>query len=136
MDIRLDAVERACVKQLADLFERGETVVFLEQLDLPAERRTAVLSLMEEFKVIRDVMGDTGERFRKFQTTAKASQVAREIAEEEKVERADLIEWVRLTVRRNPWTAWPLILLLAVVFVAAAIHQIHGAVKDVLEWFR
>ena len=71
----------------------------------------------------------SGGPYMMFKITPKAAQMARVIVEKEKKEPPDLVEQVRLSVRRHPVTAVFIMAIVGVVFVATAINQIVGALR-------
>ena len=87
-------VEIACVKKLAEQYEKGEHYVmirptrtahggFVDPLDLPVEKRVAILGAMEGMGLISDPRHVGRLGFRSFKIASKAIQAARAIHEQE-----------------------------------------------------
>ncbi len=105
-EYRLSADEIACVKKLAERYERGEHYVmmtrpdahggFVDPLDLPVEKRVAILGVMEGMGLIFDPRHVGELRFHSFKIASKAIQAARTIHEQEtkKEEPRDIVDYV------------------------------------------
>ena len=146
MEYRLNADEAACVKQLAERFERNQAVVtlsestdrpgcYVDPLDLPAERREAILSLMEEMGVIVEVEHASEIRFFSYSIGPRALQLVRMIAEHEtrKEEPRDIVENVKTTVRGHPILAWLIIGFLVLTTLVTFLNQLLQLLKT-LGW--
>jgi hypothetical protein len=136
MEARFNEAEVICIKRLAEIFDKGQLLLTIDSeddsdtaLNLPPERREAILSTMQDLGIITEVRHSDTVPFFGFKITSKAAQVARAILEQEKGAPMDLVEQMRLTLRRKPLVAWPFIILLCILFIATAINQISGALK-------
>jgi len=136
MEYRLNAVEIECVKKLAENFENGKEWIALplpknsrgavnpdditDPLELPTDKREAILGVMEHMGLITEVGHVAGCRFFMFRITPKAIQVAREIRELEntKEEPRDIVEHIKKIARRNFILAWVIIVFGALAILA------------------
>src|SRR5258708_40290816 len=104
---RFNAAEIACIKKLAELFENGTEVLDCRRddpLGLPPEQRNPILRTMEECGFITDSRHRASSDFYMLTITAQAVQAAREIrAMEGEQAQMDLVEQMKLTMRRKPW---------------------------------
>lgn len=132
-EVALQGPEIDCIKALAKLFESGQPdwrAGDLESLGLTNENYHQVLSQIQMFRGIASEETDRGD-FYWFTIKPEVVQLARKIAEEEKKnqEGKDLVESLKLTLRKHPVTAWGLIVFFAIITLATAITQIGGALK-------
>lgn len=148
---RLDADEIACVKQLAERFARNETRIdcrardesedepgcLVDPLGLPAEKREAILSVMEDMGVIVEADHADGYRFFRYGIAPKVIQVARAICEQEnkKEEPRDIVEEVKTAVRSKPVMAWVIIGFFALAALITTINQLLQLLKT-LGWLK
>jgi hypothetical protein len=130
--------EKECVRILAKLFEEGRTFLHnpweplaAEGLEVDANSYPVLMDMMEECGAIGEPIHTSGGRFLAFKVLPAAVQVARAIVAKEKELAAplDLVEQMKFTSRQKPLIAWPLMALLAIVFLATAVNQIAGALK-------
>jgi hypothetical protein len=132
MDPRLDDAENECVKSLAAHFEKGQFWRNFEienALNLSPEKRNAVLTTMEEMGIITEVTHTTSERFFLYKITSKAVQFARARSEQEKGQPMDIVEQVKLTIRRKPIGAWVIIIFIVLTALFTLINQFLGVLK-------
>ena len=61
---------------------------------------------------------------------------AKREAEKEKQEPVDLIESSKLTLRKNPLTAWPIMIVLAFGFIITCLNQGFGLVNQVVAFLK
>lgn len=130
MDPTFSEIEITFLKKLAEQFEMGKIHHHgdTDSLGLPRASKFAVLKLFEEQGYIKEPIHTVGDFYSYFLITSKTSQAVR-FMEEKKNERKDIVELVRLTLRKHPVTAWCFIALGALLFVATAITQVGGALK-------
>lgn len=142
MGYRLNADETACVKTLAERFEKNEVWVeysgsigvpnsLVDPLGLPAEKRDAILSLMEEMGVITEVTHTMEGRFHFFRISPSITQIARMIAKQEtkKEEPRDIVEEVKTVVRSHRVLAWAIIVFFALTGLATFLNQLLQLLK-------
>ena len=103
-EYRLNADEVACVKKLAERYERNARWVVLgdnqpgqtfDPLGLPPEKRLAIFGVMEDLGLVVDVV-QIQARYDSFHIAPKVLQVARTIHEQEtnKEEPRDIVTQV------------------------------------------
>lgn len=133
----LKGIEVECVKRLAERFERGETHLRIfgkwEQLGLTNENFIPVLTMMVSLGVIQEDNKHAGQPFRSFAITAKSAILARQIEEHAKkqAERKDIVEIVKLTLRKHPVTAWSFLVFLAIGGLLAFVNQVLTFLKNI-----
>jgi hypothetical protein len=148
MDTHFSEPEQALIKLLAEWYESGKIKIrapvgdqkgqmapldeIAERLGVEGPRLNALMHTMEDNGLIAEVKHTQSHRFFQFTIDGRAVQVARSLARKES-ERPDIVEQIRLSLRRHPWTAWPIRVLLAVVFVATGVNQIVQLLKN-LGW--
>ena len=130
MDATLKGAEIACIKELAKRFEEGRvnTKFKPEEFGLTAEESHPVLLTMQLVGAISEFWVDDGTVVT---ISANAVQLARQYEAEEakKKEGKDIVELVKLTLRKHPVTAWAFIIfgvLLALLAAGADIEARAG----------
>jgi hypothetical protein len=138
MEFRLSADETACIKKLAEKFEKNETWINYgsennhpDPLNLPSEKREAILSLMEQMGVINEVRHSSEYRFFLFRISPQAIQAARLISEQEnkKEEPRDIVEQVKTTIRSNRIMAWVIVAFFALAALVTLLNQLLQILK-------
>jgi hypothetical protein len=140
----LNEVEARCIKLLAKLYADGQQVwsrqTALSTIGLTEANYSQVLGLLESIGAIRDVQHNMTEagRFFSFRTDARAVQIARELeAQEEKEnERKDILEQLKVTMKRHPFGGRVTAILALVLLLATAVNQISGALRTLGQLFR
>ena len=141
MELALSDVEIVCLKKLAVLFAQGKEWwtcgAGWESIGLTPENFYPVLTSLERYGYINKVTHTTGSPFSMFKIDASAVQAVRAIAaqEEKRQEGKDIVELVRLTLRKHPVTAWTLILLTALLAVVTGLNQFISLFKN-LGWIQ
>ena len=133
MNVRFDDAEIACVKGLAELFEKGVFCISHDEekeLNLPPEKRDAILTTMEDMGIIKDAVHVVEGRFMMYNICSQAVQTARAIREQEKEGPMDIVEQVKLTIRQKPLTAWAIIIFLGLTALFVFLHNLFGVLKD------
>jgi hypothetical protein len=135
MTLILSDVEKTCLKKMAELHEKGERLwkrdLGWESIGLTEESFLPVLSGFQGYGFIENVQHTLRTRFVMFAISATAVQTARDIAEQEKKlqEGKDIMEHVKVTLRKHPVAGWVIVVFTTVLIVATAITQIAGALK-------
>jgi hypothetical protein len=143
MGVTLKGVEIVCVKALAKCFEENRSVWTSpdgwEEIGLTAENYGPVLDLMEMCGAIENVTHTMGDRFAYFTITPQAVQIAREIEAQDEQRQAkekegkDIVEHVKVTLRKHPVMGWLCVVAIALVAVATALNQFLSLFKN-LGW--
>lgn len=129
--------EIACLKLLGEAFNKGTTRWDggnWAEIGLTEENHVSVLRFLNEIGAIEfreEEYVRATVPYSIFSIRAHAAELAREIAdkEEESKEGKDIVEIVKLTLKKHPLTAWAFIIFLAITGAATAITQIAGALK-------
>ena len=139
MGVTLKGVEIDCVKMLAKCFEEGKPrwsgTDGWEAIGLTEANYYQVLSLMESIGAIGNVQATSGSLFHYFTITPQAVQIARQIEDQEKkrLEGKDIVEHVKVTLRKHPITGWAAVVLIALVALVTALNQLVSLFKN-LGW--
>jgi hypothetical protein len=141
---RLSADEIVCVKKMAELYEAGEGWVKVTGHDpqgnpvdeigmaVPAEKRTAILGVMEHtLGLILNVRHNSEVQYSIFQISPTVLQVAREIqAEETKEEEPeDIVDQVQRAARRRPVLAWIIVAFFIITALITLTNQLLQLLK-------
>jgi hypothetical protein len=138
MDFQWSADEVACVKKLAERFEKNQIFVnlatkgqggklqFADPLELPAEKRGAILGVMGHAGLITNIRHAAGLPYMSFQISPEAVQAVRKIREQEnrKEEPRDIVEQLQKTAKSNPIAAWVIIGFIVLVAIVAGANQL------------
>ncbi len=134
---QLNETEIECVRRLAKLFESGEPhwqdENDCEQLGLTSSTYPQTIATMEHIGVIDSVSNLGGKPYTRFRVTPLAVQMVREWAaeEERKKEVKDIVEMVKLTFRRHPFTAWAFIVFVVLGALITAANQLLSLLKSI-----
>jgi hypothetical protein len=154
MAIALSEVEVACLKKLAELFEKGcdSHDGNPEAIGLTADNYYPVLKMLEQHGFIEDAIHTTGGFYTLFRINASAVQTVRAIEErtrkqeeeeqrqreeEEKrrLERKDIVEYVRVTLRKHPVLGWLCVAGIALTALITVLNQLLSLLKN-LNWIQ
>ena len=140
-EFHLRGIEIDCVKKLAEMFEKGDVYVtaniedtennFLtenqvtDQLNVPPEKRAAVLETMESMGLIDEVTHSDSLRYLAFRITSNAVQAARKLEAKlkEESEPEDLVEKIKSEARKIPAIAWTIIVFVTLAAIVTLINQ-------------
>jgi len=146
MDLNFNEAEFACLKKLADLFERGHDFcsgMKTEEIGLTKQNRYAVLRMLEQHQYIRDPIHTAGNpsggggHYSSFCINASTVQTVRVIEEaaRKKTERKDFVDQVKEAARKHPILG-PLILIVVVLGgVVTVLNQFISLLKN-LGWIQ
>ena len=128
---RLTQGEVACVRFLGSRFEQGRQDIqsdeIIQELGIDEGKYEPLIQTMEAVGACLVISSSDGIFAGLLSATVGAVQLCRELdANEQAKESADIVEQVRARVRRNPVTAWAIIIVLAIGFL---IPIINGAVE-------
>lgn len=135
--MRLSNLEVRCINLFAQWFNENprrhfERQKVLEELEITQEEYEPVMQVLADLGYIDPHYSDA-EFAPIFRIDSFILQAAREIyADEiERKEPQDIVVQVKAWARRNPWTAWPIIVVLLIGFLAT----VASAVLNLLERF-
>ena len=132
MSPTLNAVEMACLKKLAELFEKGElrwnSESGWESIGLTGTNFMPVISTFKKYGYIDGEINVNLLRHIDFSITPSAAQAVRVIAKEEEKGK-DIVEHVKVTLRNHPIIGWFTVIFIAITVFATAISQIGAALK-------
>lgn len=135
MSISLQGAEIECAKRLAKWFEEGKDWVTkdVDALGLTLQNCDQVLATMELAGIISGAIHSTGGQFDMFRITPRALQAARQIEEQTKknTEAKDIVESVKLTLRRHPVAGWVFVAFVALGGVLTFANQALTFLKHV-----
>ena len=138
MKITLEGAEADCVLILAARYAKGEMAVKTDgnwpALGLTQENHIPVLTALEHYGIIGDVMSHYGgSEFAEFTIRPIATQAARscQARREKENERKDIVEIVRLTLRKHPVTAWSFLAFVAIGALLAFVNQVLAFLKNI-----
>lgn len=113
MEFEFNEAEVKCVKCLAKAFAEGRLHADMQKGDwesvgVTAENYNGVLSIMEEYGLISKPFHHGPSRFLMFTVEPKAMVLARAIEnkELEDAKGKDIVESIKITLKRHPVTAW------------------------------
>lgn len=135
MDPTLVGAERDCVRGLAKLFGEGHTSWSSQwtwdRIGLTEANFVPVLGMMERIGAIRNVSHTSQQRFSFFVIDATAVQLGRTLDEADKKgsERKDIVELVRLTLRKHPIAAWAFIAFMGLSTLITVGNQLVSLLK-------
>lgn len=136
MNATLKGAEIDCVKALAKAFEEGKLQWSddgdLSPLGLTEENFARVMKMMELCGAITEVVHTHDGDFSFFNISPRAVLLARQIEEQEakSQERKDIVEIVKLTLKKHPLPAWSFLIFTAITFLAVGVHNIIAVLKD------
>jgi hypothetical protein len=137
MNVTLKDAEIACVKKLAELYAEGKVEWSGNEgwadVGLSDENYSQVLGMMESIGAISAVSHAMGAPFFFFNIDVKAVQIAREIEHQEakSQERKDIVELVKLTLRKHPFTAWAFLIGVGLLGLLAAANQVISFLQNI-----
>ena len=140
MEITLKGAEIECAKKLAQCYSEGRQLWSRSSDDKPEDweqigctesNYEQVLGQMELVGAISDITHCLGARWYTFTIDPRAVQIARalESQEEKSKEGKDILESIKLTLKKHPVAGWLIAFGAGIVLLATAITQIHGAMK-------
>jgi hypothetical protein len=144
MSITLNDTEAACLKKLAERFESGEAtwgVTAMEEMGLTVQNYKTVLSVLERYGYIKDPKHNlkTGS-YGLFTIDASAVLAVRALAEEEKnklteeekkkQEGKDIVEHVKVTLRKHPQLGWVVLVLMSATALITVANQLVSLLKN------
>jgi hypothetical protein len=125
----LDETERECVKRLAQLYAKGQTMCTvndLAALGLTPENYVPVLGTMEHIGAIARPTHTAGGTYRAFNITAVAVQIDREIERQESrtPEAPNIVEQTKSAISRHPLLGYVVVALIALSFLLILINNL------------
>ena len=139
----LNEQEKKCVELLAHLFEHNEKFVnqqsIIEQMGINGANYDVLMKTMEHLGAVEKVSTQIGRwgHITVLHPSPCAVELLREIEAEKKSMQApvDIIDQVKKQIRQNPWTAWPIIIILGLAFLVPAINQLWELIMKIVRAF-
>lgn len=137
----LKGAEIECVKRLAKMYEQGQTVWWNEDdyelLGLTVDNYFSVIGTMDLCGVITNHSHTSAGKYRMFEITPMAVQIARQIEQQELEENEgkDIVEKIKQKARSSPALAWIIIGFFLLMAIATFINQTIGIFQN-LGWMK
>jgi len=139
--MRLNEQEMKCVELIAKWFGENKSVVnrkdAMKELGVADDAYEVLIKRMEQIGAV-DIPSGVLDRYTiAFRPLANAVELAREIEAQKQAKAApvDIIDQVKKRIRQNPWTAWPIIIILGLAFLAPAINQSWELIMKIVRAF-
>ncbi len=141
MAMRLNEQEMKCVELIAKWFGENKSVVnredAMKELGVADDAYEVLIKRMEQIGAV-DIPSGVLDRYAiAFRPLAYAVELAREIEAQKQTTAApvDIIDQVKKQIRQNPWTAWPIIIILGLVFLVSATNQSWELIMKIVRAF-
>lgn len=133
--------EIKCVQTIAKWFKENKTLInrsdAKKELGVDDATYEVLIKRMEFIGAVEKVLSTSGGYAAYFRPSAYAVELAGEIELETKREKAppDLLEQFKTRVRRNPKTAWPLIVVVALALLIPLINSLIELIEKIVHVF-
>jgi len=143
MEMRLNEQEMKCVELIAKWFEENQYFVSrkeaIKEMGVDDNTYDVLMKRMEHIGAIENVtnvLDAHGHAF-SFRPSANSVELMREIDAQKKTMKApvDIVEQLKKQIRQNPWTAWPIIIILGLAFLVPAINQSWELIMKIVRAF-
>ena len=140
--MNLNNEESALVVQLAKWFSEGRTSFLQrpwvqEQLKYDDLKYNVLIKTMEGIGTIEQVTSTSSGYASLFLISPNALQYARQIEKQQQNSLAspDIIEQIKTHVRKNPWTAWPIIVFIVLSLLIPFLNSLVELIEKIFGWF-
>jgi hypothetical protein len=140
IDPNISEREKACIRILATLFQEGtgllpdpSGVLQSKGMKLEPKEYVSLMRMMEGYEVISDPEHTSAGLFWRFRITSKSVRLAREVSKLDEIaqEPWDIVSQANEAIRKHPFTAWIVILVLSMTVLLAFVNQVIQFLKNV-----
>jgi hypothetical protein len=142
--MRLNEQEIKCIELIAKWFGENKRLInrpeAIKELGVDDDTYEVLIRRMELIGVIEkpnSVLGQGGYAIA-FRPSPYVIEVVREIEAQKKATQApvDIVEQLKIRIRQNPLTAWPIIIILALAFLIPALNQFWELITKIVRLFQ
>ena len=137
----LNEEEQNCIRFLAKCFSDNKVYIqrdwAIEQMGVDGNKYVTLIRTMEGLSAVYNVTDTSKGHASSFEILPKVLQLQRELDLEEERTKAppDIVEQLKARARRNPLTAWLIIVFLAFALLVPLINQLWEFIDKIVKAF-